>query len=49
MQLVQNLNAEMTACTWFYVGDQGHVVSPHFDSEQAALAWFDRVFESVQE
>jgi len=49
MQLLKYRDAEMTTYTWFYVSDQQHIVSPYFDSEQAALAWFDQVFESVEE
>lgn len=49
MQLVRYRDAEMWTYTWFYRSDQGHVVSPYFDNEQAALAWFDQVFESVEE
>ena len=49
MQLANYCDAEMIPYTWFYKSDQGHVVSPHFDSKQAALAWFDQVFESIEE
>ena len=49
MQLANYCDAEMIPYTWFYKSDQGHVVSPYFDSEQAAAAWFDQVFESVEE
>ena len=50
MQLVKYRDAEMTTHTWFYVDDRTHaMVSPFFETEQQALAWFDQVFEGEEE
>ena len=50
MQLVRYRDAEMITHTWFYVDGTTHVmVSPFFEFEQEALAWFNQVFESVEE
>jgi hypothetical protein len=49
MQLANYCDAEMIAHTWFYKNDQGYVVSPYFDTEQAALAWFAQIFENSKE
>ena len=50
MQLVKYRDAEMITHTWFYVDDRTHaMVSPFFESEQQALAWFDQVFEGEKE
>ena len=50
MQLVRYRDAEMITHTWFYVDDKsGVMVSPFFESEQEALAWFNQIFESVEE
>jgi len=50
MQLVRYRDAEMIAHTWFYIDDKTRVmVSPFFESEQEALAWFNQVFDKVQE
>jgi hypothetical protein len=47
MQLVRYRDAEMIAHTWFYIDDKTRVmVSPFFESEQEALAWFNQVFDS---
>ena len=50
MQLVRYRDASMVTYTWFYVDVSARVmVSPFFESEQEALAWFNQVFESVEE
>ena len=50
MQLVRYRDAAMIAHTWFYIDDKTRVmVSPFFESEQEALAWFNQVFDKVQE
>lgn len=50
MKLIKYRDAEMTTHTWFYVDDHnGAMVSPFFDTEEDARAWFDQVFENVEE
>ena len=50
MQLIKYRDAEMTSYTWFYVDDCTHaMVSPFFDSEEKAKAWFERVFDGEEE
>jgi hypothetical protein len=50
MQLVKYRDAEMITHTWFYVDDYNHnMVSPFFESEEEARAWFDQVFENNEE
>jgi hypothetical protein len=49
MQLANYCDAEMIPYTWFYKSDQQYVVSPYFDTEEQARAWFNKVFESVEE
>jgi hypothetical protein len=50
MQLIQYRDAEMITHTYFYVDDDTRVmVSPFFESEQEALAWFNQVFEGIKE
>ena len=49
MQLVRYRDAGMATYTWFYVNEKQHPVSPFFDSEQEAQAWFDQVFEGESE
>ena len=46
MKLTKYRDAEMITYTWFYVDDRsGALVSPYFDSEEEARAWFNQVFE----
>jgi len=49
MDLVKYRDAGMTTYTWFYVNENKHMVSPYFDSEQEARAWFNQVFEGAEE
>ena len=49
MDLVKYRDAGMTTYTWFYVNEQQHPVSPFFDSETEAKAWFNQVFEGEEE
>ena len=50
MQLVKYRDAEMITYTWFYVDDYNHhtMVSPFFESEEEARAWFAQVFENKE-
>ena len=46
MTLVKYRDAQMITHTWFYVDDDTkHQVSPFFDTEQEARAWFEKVFD----
>jgi hypothetical protein len=49
MVLVRYRDAGMATCTWFYVNENKHMVSPFFDSESEAKAWFSQVFEGEEE
>ena len=50
MQLIRYRDAEMTTYTWFYVDDRTRaMVSPFFDTEEQAQAWFNRVFDGEEE
>ena len=49
MVLVHYRDAGMHTYTWFYKNDQGHIVSPYFDTEQEAEDWFEKVFDGVEE
>ena len=49
MKLVKCRDVGMWTYTWFYLGDTGHVVSPYFETERKAQAWFEQVFEGVTE
>ena len=49
MQLIKYRDAEMTTHTWFYVNEKHRLVSPFFDTEQEAKAWFDQVFDGEEE
>jgi hypothetical protein len=49
MNLVKHRDAGMWTYTWFYVNEKQHTVSPFFNSEQDAKAWFNQVFEGEEE
>jgi len=49
MQLIRYRDAGMAAYTWFYVNEKQHPVSPFFDTEEQAQAWFNRVFDGELE
>lgn len=49
MDLVRYRDAGMATYTWFYVNEKHQQVSPFFDSEEQAQAWFNRVFEGEEE
>lgn len=49
MQLVRYRDAGMATYTWFYVNEKQRPVSPFFETEEDARAWFDRVFEGESE
>ena len=39
----------MATYTWFYVNEKQNPVSPFFETEEDARAWFDQVFEGEPE
>ena len=49
MNLIQYRDMGMATYTYFYVDDDKHQVSPFFNSEKEALAWFDKVFDGLEE
>lgn len=49
MQLIRYRDAGMSTYTWFYVNEKHHCVSPFFDTEEQAQAWFNRVFDGELE
>lgn len=49
MQLVKYRDAGMNSYTWFYVNEKNIMVSPYFDTEESARAWFDSVFDGELE
>ncbi len=49
MDLVRYRDAGMATYTWFYVNEKQHPVSPFFDSELDAKAWFNQVFKGEEE
>ena len=49
MKLIQYRDAGMTTYTYFYVNGNKHQVSPFFNTEKEALAWFDKVFDGLEE
>lgn len=49
MQLVKYRDAGMITYTWFYVNEKNIMVSPYFETEESARAWFDRVFDGELE
>ena len=49
MQLVRYRDAGMATYTWFYVNEKQHPVSPFFDSEEEARAWFEQIFDTEAE
>jgi hypothetical protein len=49
MKLIQYRDMGMATYTYFYVDDNKHQVSPFFNNEKEALAWFDKVFDGLEE
>jgi len=49
MELIRYRDAGMVTYTWFYVDEKYHMVSPFFDTEEQAQAWFNRVFDGEEE
>ena len=49
MTLVKYRDAGMNSYTYFYVNEKNTCVSPYFDTEEEAVEWFNKVFDTEAE
>ena len=49
MELVKYRDAGLSSYTFFYVDEKNTLVSPYFDSEEEAVEWFNKVFDTEAE